>query len=463
MLNRLKSCCCLSMACLAITMVSLTSTADASDRLVAAVKTKDIKTVETLVQNGADVNAADKHGTTPLIQAVESGSVEIAALLLSKGADVTLPGKKPKHSILYRPLELAFEKKEKNGCIPLLLKHPVDCTYQGKYTGSYLHMALLKEKRETFDFEKTIDALIKKGCDVNARDKNGQTPVFNATTDRAFELMVKYGADLSVKNNQGQNLFFRINSAGMGRLLLKNARLDINQQDNDGSTPIFFAKDREYIKFLLKNKADPLHVNKKGGAPIFSIFDRNGDYLALVENGVSINHAYGPAQSTFAHHIMKTIDEKMKSYKNASRPVYSTGNKSLDALFLMTNAFMQTMSRIDILKSIVATARLTKLNADFSIQDADQKSALESLVNAAAKKQMEDLISSKPLESAPLDYGVVLTMILTNLVPGQLDLDKMKEKTSDAFLKRKIEACKKLPRGKYTWKDVDKQVSDMLK
>ena len=41
-----------------------------------------------LVDSGADVNAADRHGLTPLIKAAGSGALEIAALLVSSGARV---------------------------------------------------------------------------------------------------------------------------------------------------------------------------------------------------------------------------------------------------------------------------------------------------------------------------------------------------------------------------------------
>ena len=44
--------------------------------------------VEDLVRAGANVNAADSDGNTPLLRAVESGNPEVVSLLLSAGADV---------------------------------------------------------------------------------------------------------------------------------------------------------------------------------------------------------------------------------------------------------------------------------------------------------------------------------------------------------------------------------------
>mmetsp|Transcript_24948 Transcript_24948/g.61297 ORF Transcript_24948/g.61297 Transcript_24948/m.61297 type:complete len:176 (+) Transcript_24948:642-1169(+) len=44
--------------------------------------------VRLLIENGADVNAAERTGATPLIAAASSGHVECARLLIQNGADV---------------------------------------------------------------------------------------------------------------------------------------------------------------------------------------------------------------------------------------------------------------------------------------------------------------------------------------------------------------------------------------
>ena len=66
-----------------------------------AAKANDVEKVKTLLANGADVNAKDKAGDTPLHLAAYSNAKEAAELLLAKGADVNA--------------------KEKNGTTPLAL------------------------------------------------------------------------------------------------------------------------------------------------------------------------------------------------------------------------------------------------------------------------------------------------------------------------------------------------------
>ena len=47
--------------------------------------------VQTLLDHGADINAASKHGT-PLFQASQVGRLEVVRLLLGRGADVNVRG-----------------------------------------------------------------------------------------------------------------------------------------------------------------------------------------------------------------------------------------------------------------------------------------------------------------------------------------------------------------------------------
>jgi len=48
----------------------------------------DVELVEMLIENGADVDARDVHGYTPLILAIQAGHTDIAKVLVTHGADV---------------------------------------------------------------------------------------------------------------------------------------------------------------------------------------------------------------------------------------------------------------------------------------------------------------------------------------------------------------------------------------
>ena len=56
--------------------------------LLNAVKNEDVAEVKALLAKGADVNANDTDGKTPLHRAAAAGRRDLGELLLAKGADV---------------------------------------------------------------------------------------------------------------------------------------------------------------------------------------------------------------------------------------------------------------------------------------------------------------------------------------------------------------------------------------
>jgi ankyrin repeat protein len=61
-----------------------------NDQFWEAVRKGDLAAVTSLLDQGADVNAKFRYGTTALFKAAERGHLEIVKLLLARGADVTV-------------------------------------------------------------------------------------------------------------------------------------------------------------------------------------------------------------------------------------------------------------------------------------------------------------------------------------------------------------------------------------
>jgi uncharacterized protein len=157
--------------------------------LADAAMQRDLAAVRTLLQQGADVNAAEGDGMTALHWAAEHGDAELAALLLKSGASPRAETRIGRHT----PLHVAAKTGDPR-VVRLLVDAKADVRAVTTTGATPLHFAAASGSAET------IAILLDGGADVNAREPQWQqTPLmFAAAAGRtdAVKALVARGADL---------------------------------------------------------------------------------------------------------------------------------------------------------------------------------------------------------------------------------------------------------------------------
>ncbi len=273
----------------------------------------EVELARLLIEKGAELETRDYGGATPLEVAAGNGSYETAKLLLASGAEA--------RTTVDRETLLHVAAKSGNvRLVQLLLGHGFEINARNVRGETPLHVALLTGKTEAamllirqgadinapnqrketplhyavrFANQTVMNQLIKSKCSINARDELGKTPLYYAVEGKDYHIvsaLLKGRANPNYSDGQGSTPLHEAvrNCYTEIAVLLMNCGTRINARDKTGSTPLHLAAARGrrgIVELLIKRNARVNKKNKDGETPLH-IAARKGD-VEIVEMLVS--------------------------------------------------------------------------------------------------------------------------------------------------------------------------------
>jgi ankyrin repeat protein len=290
----------ITVGALCVLLTSATLAVGAGADAATAAQNRDMKALRALIQERADVNAAQPDGTTALHWAAHWNDLDAVNALLRAGAKVNARNR-------YGATPLSESVVTGNAAIvEALLNAGASAKTLTTEDGETVLMTAARAGNI-----QAVKMLLDRGADVNARENyKGQTALMWAAAERHTEvvkLLLEHGADWKVRSVDRETKPPRLSAASSvspiarggftalgfaaregdvatARVML-DAGVDINYGDIDNTSALVVAimnKQYTFAKFLLERGADPNTVDAYGRTSLYAIVDiRNEDWSTL--------------------------------------------------------------------------------------------------------------------------------------------------------------------------------------
>jgi ankyrin repeat protein/beta-lactamase regulating signal transducer with metallopeptidase domain len=246
-----------------------------------AVALNDVEEVKRLISAGADVNAKNEDGWTPLNRGISAQGErikQVAELLINAGADVNARGNPKLMGEARTPLHCATALISKGtDIVRLLLDRGANVNVTAERGMTPLHWAVRNENLEA------VRLLVDKGADFNLKNQEGWTAFSGAAlrgrTDMT-DLFLRKGVDTSSFHMAA----FTGNLARVKELVATGS--NVNAKDEFGWTPLFWAGcagQTTVAEFLIENKADLAAQDGRGHSLLHQAARARTDPVKLVE------------------------------------------------------------------------------------------------------------------------------------------------------------------------------------
>lgn len=281
------------------------------------------KQIVECLEFGADPNAVDKDGNTPLHHAaLFNENSRVIQVLINFGADPNSI-----NNFGSTPLHRAARLNKNPEVIQVLINNSSDVNARDSDGSTPLHNAASRTTRlDDADWPETnpeiIQTLINAGADPNAIDKNGSTPLHQAASNVAIRVLINAGADPNARDN--------FDSTPLHRVLSSFGNTGFQTLIDAGVSPTDVAtlknKMMMMVQSLINFGADPNAITNFGSTPLhYAIYTTPETVQILIDAGADPN-VKDSFDSTLLHDAAQHIKnpEIIQTLINAGADVEAT-------------------------------------------------------------------------------------------------------------------------------------------
>jgi len=351
-----------------------------------------------LLENNADTSVQDSSGATPLHEAIRYGNLEIAKMLLDAGANINA-----KDNLGKTPIMLIIPQEKLVESYDLLIRYRADLSQADAYGDTVLHTATMLHAGSQI-----IKTLTSSGADINARNKEGVTPLTIAIQSKDIQT-IKYltanGASIHTQDTHGNSplsMAFEMSNEVFEATLNEG---NCNTQDSEGNTPLHIALINDApmakIQHIIGLTQDVNIRNRDGDSPLYLACVKNMDTVGklLLEKGADIFSTNKDNNSPLRLALKK--GGNLQNWLITSRTIVSTDGSGNTVLH-----YAADWEYADSIKTLMEKgADITAKNANgetclFNAAKSNNPKIIQLLIDGGASVKERDNLGSTPLHIA---------------------------------------------------------------
>ena len=261
--------------------------------------------VKSILEKGADINIRSNNDKkhTPLHLSYNK-PIGVAEYLIKKGADINAvdaDGKTPLHLVFDSLTSVEKPSREQIALVNLFIQNgaKINPSLKTKEAKNLLHQT---------KSAKLAEFIISQGVDVNSKDENGNTPLHFAVSinyNELVNLLIRNVVYLKLKNKKGEaplniaigfdSYRYKLYNPKIAKLLINNGA-DVNIKNSVGNYSILhFAvenNDKDFVNYLLDKGVDINAKDSDDSTPLYSKMfvtsDEDKISLLLITRGADI-------------------------------------------------------------------------------------------------------------------------------------------------------------------------------